>query len=68
MGLATVYGIHRCAKTVGVRNINKANDIVLRTIAIIEFLSPKYYVIENPQTGKLKDQWMMYGVPYVDVD
>ena len=59
---------YSCAKTVGVRNIDKANDIVLRTIAIIEFLNPKYYVIENPQTGKLKDQWMMYGFPYVDVD
>ena len=59
---------YSCAKTVGVRNIDKANDIVLRTIEIIEFLNPKYYIIENPQTGKLKDQWMMYGFSYVDVD
>ena len=59
---------YSCAKTVGVRDIDKANKIVLRTIEIIEFLNPKYYVIENPQTGKLKDQWMMYGFPYVDVD
>ena len=59
---------YSCAKTVGVRDIDKANEIVLRTIEIIEFLNPKYYVIENPQTGKLKDQWMMYGFPYVDVD
>ena len=59
---------YSCAKNVSVRNIDKANDIVLRTIEIIEFLSPKYYIIENPQTGKLKDQWMMYGFSYVDVD
>ena len=59
---------YSCAKTVGVRDIDKANEIVLRTIEIIEFLNPKYYVIENPQTGKLKDQWMMYGFLYVDVD
>ena len=59
---------YSCAKTVGVRDIDKANDIVLRTIEIIEFLNPKYYIIENPQTGKLNDQWMMYGFPYVDVD
>ena len=59
---------YSCAKTVGVRNIDKANDIVLRIIEIIEFRNPKYYIIENPQTGKLKDQWMMYGFSYVDVD
>ena len=62
---------YSCAKTVGVIYIyiyiDKANYIVLRTIEIIEFLNPKYYVIENPQTGKLKDQWMMYGFPYADV-
>ena len=59
---------YSCAKTVGVRDIDKANEIVLRTIEIIESLNPKCYVFENPQTGKLKDQWMMYGFPYVDVD
>ena len=59
---------YSCAKTVGIRDIEKANDIVLRTIEIIEFLNLKYYIIENPQTGKLKDQWIMYGFPYVDVD
>ena len=38
---------YSCAKTVGVRDVDKANDIVLRTIEIIELLNPKYYVIEN---------------------
>jgi len=56
------------AKSVGVRDIEKANEIVLRSIEIVEFLSPKYYIVENPQTGKLKDQWMMTGFPYVDID
>ena len=59
---------YSCAKTVGVRDIDKANEIVLRTNELIEFINPKYHVIENSQTGKLKDQWMMYGFPYVDVD
>ena len=59
---------YSCAKTVGVRNIDKTHDIALRIIEIIEFLNPKYYIIENLQTGKLKDQWMMIGFSYVDVD
>ena len=50
---------YSCAKTVGVGYIDKANDIVLRTIEIIEFLNPKYHIIDYPHTGKLKDQWMM---------
>ena len=25
-------------------------------------------MIEKPQTGKLKDQWMLIGFPYVAVD
>ena len=56
------------AKTTGVRKIDYANKIVLRTLDIIEYLNPKYYIIENPQTGLLKNQWFMYGWPYVDID
>ena len=59
---------YSCAKTVGVIHIDKAHDIVLTTIEITKFLNPKYYIIENHQTGKLRDQWMMYGFPHVDVD
>jgi site-specific DNA-cytosine methylase len=44
------------AKTTGVRKIEEANKIVLKTIDIIKYLQPKYYVIENPQTGLLKEQ------------
>ena len=56
------------AKTTGVRKIEEANKIVERTLAIIEYLNPKYYIIENPQTGLLKEQWFMYGMPYTDID
>ena len=47
----TEYSI---AKTTGIRNIEYANRIVLKTIEIIEYLKPKYYIIENQQTGLLK--------------
>ena len=61
----TEYSI---AKTVGIRKIEQANEIVLKTLEIIEFLNPKHYILENPQTGQLQNQWFMYGLPYSDVD
>ena len=56
------------AKTTGIRNIEYANTIVLKTIEIIEYLKPKYYIIENPQTGLLKQQSFMNNFPYNDID
>ena len=56
------------ALTTRVRKIEEANNIVERTLAIIEYLQPKHYIIENPQTGLLKDQWFMYGIPCTDID
>ena len=35
------------AKTVGVRDINKAHDIVLGTLELIELLKPKYRLYKN---------------------
>ena len=61
----TEYSI---AKTVGERKIEEANEVVLMTLEIIEFLNPKHFIIENPQTGSLKKQWFMHGLPFVDVD
>ena len=56
------------AKTIGVRNLELANKIVQRTIEIINYLKPTYYIIENPQTGLLKEQSFMNNFPYVDID
>jgi site-specific DNA-cytosine methylase len=56
------------AKTTGVRDIEGSNEVVQRTLDIIEYLEPKYWIIENPQTGLLKDQLCMYGLPFKDVD
>ena len=42
------------ALTTRPRDIIKANEIVLKCLEIIEYLKPKYYTIENPQTGLLK--------------
>ena len=35
---------------------------------IIEYVRPKFWIIENPQTGLLKDQRFMQGIPYNDLD
>ena len=56
------------ALTTRKRNINAANQFVLKTLEIIEYLNPDYYIIENPQTGLLKEQPFMYGMPYKDID
>ena len=56
------------AKSRGNRNIEYANQIVLKTLEIINYLKPKYDIIENPQTGLLKSQSFMDNIPFVDVD
>ena len=56
------------AKTVGVRRLAEANDVVMRTLDIIDHLHPKYWILENPQTGLLKRQFFMTSLPYDDVD
>ena len=52
----TEYSI---AKTTGIRDIALANTIVQRTLEIIEYLEPKWFMVENPQTGYLKNQDFM---------
>jgi site-specific DNA-cytosine methylase len=56
------------AKTTAPRDIVGANAIVSRTLEIIAYFKPKYFIIENPQTGLLKDQWFMNGIGFRDVD
>ena len=56
------------AKTVGVRKIREANNIVMKTLEIIKYFSPRFWFIENPQTGLLKKQPFMQDMDYYDVD
>lgn len=55
------------AKSNGKRDIEYANKIILKTLNIIKKLNPKYWIIENPQTGLLKDQKFMKNLPFTDV-
>ena len=54
-------------KTTQQRDLLTANRIVLKTIQIIKYLSPKFYFIENPKTGFLKQQDIMRDIPFYDV-
>jgi len=54
------------AKRRGVRDIGGANKIVLKTLEIIKVLNPKFWVMENPQTGLLKNQEFMQNIKFND--
>ena len=61
----TEYSI---ALTTRPRKIEEANKVVKRTLEIIDYLRPNYFMIENPQTGYLKKQTFMEDLPYGDID
>jgi len=54
------------AKRSGVRDIDGANKIVLKTLQLIRKLKPKFWILENPQTGLLKKQKFMKNIPFTD--
>jgi hypothetical protein len=45
-------------------DIEKVNEVVLRTLEIIDYFKPMVWFIENPDGGKLKDQEFMKGLLY----
>jgi len=49
-------------------NLEWADSIVQKTIEIIDYFNPRAFVIENPQTGSLKDRPYMIGIPFIDID
>ena len=56
------------AKTAGIRKIEEANQVVQRTLGIIDYLRLADWFLENPQSGLLKDPAMMRHKPDRDVD
>ena len=55
------------AKRTGTSYIELSNMFVIKTLSLILSLKPKYWVIENPQTGTLKFQYFMKDLPFTDV-
>ena len=63
----THYSIARTnAKTP--RDLEGSDKIVQRCLDIIHYWRPKYWVVENPQTGLLKTRDVVQGLNYRDVD
>ena len=59
---------YSCAKKVGVRDMHAADQIVRKTLEVIEYFVPKNWSIENPRTGYLKTRGILDKYPFVDVD
>tara|TARA_R110002167_G_scaffold353759_1_gene567195 strand:- start:42 stop:653 length:612 start_codon:yes stop_codon:yes gene_type:complete len=50
------------------KDLTESNNLIKKTLEIIEYFNPKYWYLENPQTGKLKYQEFMEYLPYNDID
>ena len=61
----THYSIART--TGGPRDFAGADAIVLRTLEIIDWFAPKFWFMENPQTGLLKSRAFMQLHDFRDV-
>ena len=56
------------AKTVGVRHLEWAYELVHRTKEIIEYFNPPVWLIENPRTGLLIGRGLLDSFSFIDVD
>ena len=56
------------AKRTGTSYIELSNMFVIKTLSLIIALNPKYWIIENPQTGTLKFQYFIRDLPFTDID
>lgn len=50
------------------KDLTEANKLVMKTLEIINYFNPKYWFLENPERGKLKNQDFMKDIPYSDLD
>lgn len=57
------------AKRSGVRNLELADSLAKKCLEIIDYFKPKYWFLENPQTGLLKSRDFMIekDLPFIDV-
>ena len=75
LGTLTLSGLVRRARSIVGRELRLRRHGILRlrtrslkkTKEIIAFLEPKFWAMENPATGLLKEREVVAGLPYVDV-
>ena len=56
------------AKTIGERDVVTANQLVLKTLEIVQYFNPEKWWLETPRFGLLPKQAYMAGLPSWDVD
>ena len=49
------------------RDLEGSDAMVRQTLDILEYFKPKIWMMENPQTGMLKDREVVEGLPFRDV-
>jgi hypothetical protein len=56
------------AKTTAPRDFSKADALVCKVMDIIDHFRPKFWWVENPRTGHLKNRAIVRNLPFVDID
>ena len=56
------------AKTIGWRRLEESDQLILRTLEIVEYFQPKLWWLENPRSSILTHRKCISGVPFIDVD
>ena len=62
------YSIARTRKKTTPEEYVASNALVNKALEIIDYVKPRFWVIENPQTGLLKDQGILDEFEFCDVD
>ena len=63
--LCTEYSV---ALSTRQRRVEKADEVVVQTKAIIAYLRPRLWWIENPRWGLLRTRSVVRDMEYVDID
>ena len=64
----TEYSVMNYCMPDKIPDIKGSNNLVKRTLEIIDYFDCEYWFMENPQTGTLKNQSFMKDIPYYDID
>jgi hypothetical protein len=56
------------AKTIGTRDLDTADQLVLKTLEIVQYFQPERWWLETPRFGELPKRPYMATLPFWDVD
>jgi len=55
-------------KEIQEKHMTEGDILIKKTLEIINYFDCKYWFMENPQSGRMKDRDIMKGIPFYDVD